>query len=108
VAKLIKDHPATVQDQETSEIGRILTDAIDLCDQRNLLAHGRWWRFDANTATIKIRGERKGEPEFADYTESEILRIAMGLKMLTSDLYKVRREIEHRRGDYDVHESDLA
>jgi hypothetical protein len=60
MAKLIEDHSGSVQDQEASEIRRVLTDAIDLCKRRNLLAHGRWWRFDPKTSTIKIRGGTEG------------------------------------------------
>jgi hypothetical protein len=107
MAKLIKAHPATVQDREAIEIERILTDAIELCDQRNLFAHGRWWRFDTKTETVRIRGERKGEPKFAGYAAHEISGIAMQFKMLASDLYKLRRDIEQRRGDHDVRENDL-
>ena len=102
MAKLIKERPGLVEGREASEIGRILTAAIGPCDQRNLLAHGRWWRFDPKTSTITIRGERKGEPERADYTEFEILEIAGELRALATDLGKVRSDIENRRGDHDV------
>jgi hypothetical protein len=37
--------------------------------------HGQWWRFDPKTSTIKVRGERKRQPEWADYTEADILTI---------------------------------
>jgi hypothetical protein len=106
MAKLIKNHPGLIQEKEASEIVRVLTGAIAPCEQRNLLAHGRWWRFDPKTSTIKIRGERKGEPEWADYTEPKISTIGIELRTLAADLYKVRRDIEQRRGDHDVHESD--
>ena len=85
MARLIEDHPTTVQTQEAGEIEQILTE----------------------TLTIAVRGERNGEPEWAEYTEPEILRIANELKMLSIDLYKVRSAIERRRGDHDVHESDF-
>jgi hypothetical protein len=108
MAKLIKERPGLVEDQEaTTEIIRILRAAIGPCDQRNLLAHGRWWRFDTKTSTITIRGERRGEPETADYTERKIFEIDFELSTLAVDLYKVRRDIEHRRGDHAVHESDF-
>ena len=105
IAKLIKERPGLVEDEEAKEIDRILKAAIEPCDGRNLLAHGRWWRFDVNAKTIIIRGERKGEPEYADYTEGRILSIDGQLNALAADLYKVRREIERRRGDHDVPES---
>ena len=102
MATLIENHSGSVQDQEASEVSRVLTDAVDPCRQRNLLTHGRWWRFDPKTLTIKIRGERKGEPESANFAEAEILGIASKLRALATDLYMVRREIEHRRGDHDI------
>ena len=102
MARLIENHPGQVEDREASEIERILTDAIKPCDERNLLAHGRWYRFDPKTLTISIRGEQKGEPEWSDYTESAILQIDGELRALATDLYKVRSDIEHRRGDHDV------
>jgi hypothetical protein len=108
MAKLIKERPGLVENQEASEIGRILKAAIGPCDQRNLLAHGRWWRFDPKTSTITIRGERKGEPEWAEYTGPKISDIHFELNELVEDLYKVRREIERRRGDHDIPESDLS
>jgi hypothetical protein len=63
MAKLIKDRPGLVEDQEATQIVQLLKDAIGPSDRRNLLAHGRWWRFDPKTSTIKIRGERRGETE---------------------------------------------
>src|SRR5262249_44513217 len=101
MAKLIEERPGLVEDQEATEIIQILKAAIGPCDRRNLLAHGRWWRFDTKTSTITIRGERKGEPKMADYTETNIFEIDLQLSALAADLYKVRREIEHRRGDHD-------
>jgi hypothetical protein len=102
MAKLIKDRPGLVTDQEKNEIVEILKAAIGPCDKRNLLAHGRWWRFDPKTSTIKMWGERKGKRQTVDHTETEILGIADELKGLALELYKVRREIERRRGDHDI------
>jgi hypothetical protein len=102
MANLIKARPRLVEDQEATEIIRVLKAAIGPCDRRNLLAHGRWWRFDSKTSTITIRGERKGEPKFADYTEAEIFEIDLELSALATNLYKVRREIERRRGDHGI------
>ena len=112
MAKLIKgrlkDHPGLVENHEASRIKQILKDAIDPCDRRNLLAHGRWWRFQVKTLTLQIRGERKGEPKWADYTVQDILWVAEKLETLAIDLERIRRAIEHRRGDHDVPENDIA
>jgi len=102
MAKLIKDRPGLVTNQETKQIVEILKTAIGPCDKRNLFAHGRWWRFYPKTSTIRIRGERKGKPKAVDCTETEILGIADELRGLVLDLYKVRAEIERRRGDHDI------
>jgi hypothetical protein len=105
MAKLIKDRPGLVTDQEASQIVQILKDAIGPCDQRNLLAHGRWWRFDPKTSTITVRGERKGGPEFADYTEAKISEIDLQLSALVAELHKLRSTIEQRCGDHDESEA---
>ena len=97
-----------VKDQEATQIDQILRAAIGPCDQRNLLAHGRWWRFDRKTSMIQIRGERKGGPEWGDYTEAKIFEIDFKLSVYAAELYKLRRSIERRRGDHDVNESELA
>jgi hypothetical protein len=107
MAKLIEDRPGLVKDQEAKRIDQILRAAIDPCDRRNLLAHGRWWRFDPKTSTIEIRGERKGEPEWAHYTEEKILEIDFELTGLALDLNTLKRAIENRRGDHDVEVGDL-
>jgi hypothetical protein len=103
MAKLIKNRPGLIEDQDAKRIVQILKVAIDPCDQRNHLAHGRWWRFDPNTSTIRIRGERrKAEPEWDDYTEEIIHELGSELRKLALDLNDFKRAIEHRRGDHDV------
>jgi hypothetical protein len=102
MVNLIKDRPGLVKDQEAKRIVQILKDAIRPCDRRNLLAHGRWWRFDPKTSTIRIRGERKGEPEWDDYTEEKIREIDFELTELAAGLNEIKRAIERRRGDHDV------
>jgi 7-cyano-7-deazaguanine synthase in queuosine biosynthesis len=86
---------------ETEAIANLLNDAIAPSDGRNLLAHGTWWSFDPQTATINVRGgiQREDEDQFADYSEECILAIADTFETLEVELFKLRREIEHRRGD---------
>jgi hypothetical protein len=105
MAKLINDRPGLVENRERSQIVQILRAAIKPCDQRNLLAHGRWWRFDPKTSTIEVRGDRRQER--GHYTESKIAELAETFKTLDANLYTLRSAIENRRGDHDVHESDL-
>jgi hypothetical protein len=108
MARLIKDRPGLVRDEEEKQIVQILKAAIAPCDRRNDLAHGRWYRFYPNTSTIKVRGERrKGKPEWADYTEREISEIGIELRTLALDLNEIKRAIENRRGDHDAPVSDF-
>ena len=95
---------------ETEAIVKLLDDAIAPSDARNILAHGTWWGFDAQTATISVRGgiQREGEDQYTDYTEGRIQAIADQFQTLEIELYKLRRNIEHRRGDHDVDENDVT
>ena len=88
---------------ETQDIVKLLKDAISPSDVRNRLAHGTWWSFDSRTATIRVRGgiQRKGETQFANYTERCIQAIAEKFETLEAELYKLRSKIEDRRGDHD-------
>ena len=78
--------------------------ALDGC---NHLAHGRWWRRNRKTVTIKVRSERKEEPKWDEYTEAKIRDIGSELRKFARDLSDIKRAIEHRRGDHDVPESDF-
>ena len=80
----------------------MLDDAIAPSEDRNFLAHGIWWAFDPQTASIHVvRGgiQRAFEDQFADYNEERILTIAGRFATLEADLYKLRSDIEKRRGD---------
>jgi hypothetical protein len=88
---------------ETKAIKRLLQDAFDPTNQRNHLAHGIWWAFNPQTASIRVRGgiKREGEDQFDEYSEEDILAIAVRFETLEADLYKLRSDIEKRRGDHD-------
>jgi len=77
---------------ETKAIIKLLEDAIAPGDVRNRLAHGTWWSFDPRTVTIRVRGgiQRKGERQFAYYTEMCIRAIAEKFETLEAELYKLR------------------
>ena len=88
---------------ETETIEQLLQDAFRP-DQRNHLAHGIWWAFDPRTASIHVRGgiQREDEDQFGEYSEQTILAIADRFETLEADLYKLRSDIEKRRGgDHD-------
>lgn len=84
---------------ETDEITRLLDDAVDPCEQRHLLAHGSWWRFDRKRDVIIVRsGTRWANPEeppdHREYSAGQIAQVAEKLKNLEAELYKLRRSIE--------------
>jgi hypothetical protein len=83
---------------ETDAIAEILTVAFPLCNARNWLAHGIWWRFDENAARITVHGDKvaSDEDEDRDFTVEEIDRITFDLKNLEAELYKLQHAIEER------------
>src|SRR5262249_7783435 len=53
------------------------------------------------TASIHVRGgiQRGDEDQFGEYSEDAIFAIASRFEILEADLYKLRSDIEKRRGD---------
>jgi hypothetical protein len=97
MAKLIVKHRGAIP--QTEPIRTILTEAIPACDDRNLLAHGDWWRFDPNTATILVRGgtQWNGVVPHKEWTEADIVDLTETLKDLESELFILRRAIQKGR-----------
>jgi hypothetical protein len=108
MAKLIGEKLGQIP--ETKTIKKLLKDARVPSDKRNELVHGTWWRFDRRTATITVRcgSQRKNKDQFAEYSEERIVEIADAFKTLSAELYKLRRDIENRRGDHAGDELDLT
>lgn len=84
---------------ETASIKKLLEDAIEPSDQRNLLAHGTWWCFNRRTSAICVRGTTRCEspdepPEHRDFTVADITALADRFEDLAADLYTLRRDIE--------------
>jgi hypothetical protein len=99
MVKLIKQKLDQIP--ETEAIEQLLEDAFDPSNQRNHLAHGIWWAFDPQTASIHVRGgiQREDGDQFREYSEETILAIADRFETVEADLYKLRSDIEKRRGD---------
>jgi len=98
--KLISEHTGTIPEAES--IKSILTEAITPCDERNLLAHGQWWRFDPTSSTVDVRGGTQWQDDRVDHrkwTVADISGFAEKFKDLDAELYKLRREIEKRRSE---------
>jgi hypothetical protein len=84
---------------ETESIKKLLDDAIEPTDQRNLLVHGTWWCFNRRASAISVRGTTRWEsasepPEHRDYTVADINALADRFEDLAADLYTLRREVE--------------
>jgi hypothetical protein len=92
---------------QTEQIAKLLTDAIDPCEQRNLLAHGTWWCFNRQASTIVVRSGTRWEhpdipPEHRDYTAPNILALAEKLATIEVELDKLRRSLEPPRSDAEI------
>ena len=99
MAKLIAKHlPEGLEEAE--QITRVLTEAIDFCERRNLLAHGEWWYFHQPTSMVTVRNgtqwKDEGPPEHADFTAADIDALTERLKDLAAELYHLGRSIEDR------------
>ena len=96
--KLIEAHRGKDLPQ-TDAIAKLLTDAIDPCEQRNMLAHGTWWGFHRPTATIIVRSGTRWEhpdipPEQRQYTASDIRAVSDRFEDIAAGLYKLRGSIK--------------
>jgi hypothetical protein len=90
MAKLIVKHRGLIR--EAQPINNVLTNAVRPCLDRNLLAHGEWWRFDRQRLTIDVRGKRHSSP----WTKTNINSLTENFQDLEAELYKLRRAIEQR------------
>jgi hypothetical protein len=96
MVKLIKKHRGDIP--QTEAIAKLLCEAIDPCEQRNLLTHGVWWHFDPRTSSITVRRGRRADcetpPEHRDYTAADIKALADQFENIRCELFKLRRQIE--------------
>jgi hypothetical protein len=82
---------------ETDAIVACLKHSISFCHDRNLLAHGSWWRFDpAGTITVRSGVARSGQDQHRRLTVADIGRAATSLDELEVELSKLQSAIEDR------------
>jgi hypothetical protein len=81
---------------ETDAIVHHLREAFPLCNDRNLLAHGVWWRIDSEAGIVNVRAAkvRPNEEPHRDFTVDAIQRIATTFDDLEVELYKLQVGIE--------------
>jgi hypothetical protein len=100
VRKLCNQHQSEHPDglPETDAIVLQLREAFPLCKDRNLLAHGIWWRLDPEAGIVNVRAAklRPKEDPHRDFTVDEIQRIATTFDDLEAELYKLQAAIEAR------------
>ena len=91
---------------ETEQIKNLLNEAVDLCRQRNFLAHGTWWCLNRRTLTVEVRGGLRWEPERPPenrkYTVSDIEKLADRFKDVEAELYKIRRWLEPKMSEAEM------
>jgi hypothetical protein len=92
---------------QIEQIRNILDEAVDLCRERNFLAHGTWWCFNRRTLTVEVRGGVRWErpelpPENREYTVSEIEKLADKFKNIEAELYKIRRSFEPQMTEAEI------
>jgi hypothetical protein len=94
MVKLIREKLGDIE--EIQPIRTVLTRAIKPTRDRNLLAHGMWWRFHLETSTLTVRHgtARPGEPVQVDWTADGIKRVAETFLDLEAELFNLRRDIE--------------
>ena len=99
MVKLIAKHFGAIPEAEP--IRKILTEAIPVCDARNLLAHGEWWLFDRAQSTIHVRGGTQwkddGAVDHRTWTIAEIVAVTEKFKDLDVQLYNLRLIISQQR-----------
>jgi hypothetical protein len=105
MVELIEKHLGDIPQIEP--IAKFLCEAIDPCEQRNLLAHGTWWCFNRRTSSIMVRsGTRRGDPkippEQRDYSAADIEALADQFQTIGSELFKLRRQIEPRPTESEI------
>jgi hypothetical protein len=98
IVKLIETHRGD-ELPHTNQIAKLLIEAVDPCEQRNLLAHGTWWCFNRRTSAVVVRGAVRwdypeSQPKQREYTADDIYALAEKLKTIETELYKLRRAIE--------------
>jgi len=95
--KLINEHhPDGLP--EADAIVACLKRSISFCRSRNLLAHGRWWRFDieANAITVRPGVARSNQGQHPTLTVADIRHVGTSLKDLEVELWKRQTAIEAR------------
>jgi hypothetical protein len=88
------EHPGGLPEADV----RCFDEAFPLCNDRNWLAHGVWWRFDSNVGLIDVHAVRirRDEPLSREFTAEQIQRVADSFTDVEVELWKLQRAIEAR------------
>jgi hypothetical protein len=98
-AKNHNKHPGGLP--EADAIAKLLDEAFRLCNERNWLAHGIWWRIDTVAGIIDVHAvrPRKEGPLSREFTVNHIQQIAESFKDVEAELWKLQRAIQARLSD---------
>jgi hypothetical protein len=94
-----KKHPSGLP--EADAIARLLDEAFHLCNERNWLALGVWWRIDTVAGIIDVHAARirEEEPLGREFTVDQIQQIAESFKDVEAELWRLQRAIQDRLSD---------
>lgn len=81
---------------EAGAIVRCLDEAFHLCNDRNWLAHGVWWRLDGNVIDVHAVRSRSDEPVNREFTAEQIQQVANSFLDIQAELWKLQRAINER------------
>ena len=87
-------HPGGLPEADT--IVRCFDEAFPLCKDRNYLAHGVWWRFDANRIDVHAVRIRTDEPPSRGFTIEQMQRVAESFADVENELWGLQQAIEAR------------
>jgi hypothetical protein len=100
IKKLINEHQRKRVGglPERAEIVTCLRRAIAPSDDRNMLAHGHWWAFNAGAGSITVRAttDWPNSEKHRDFTVLGIREAIEKFEQLETELFFLQRRIEQR------------
>jgi hypothetical protein len=98
-ARYQRKHPEGLP--EARAIVQRFKQAIRLCDQRNWLTHGVWWKIDPDAGLIHVHAvlARRKHPKTCRLPLAKIRQLADSFKNIEAELWQLQNTIERRWND---------
>jgi hypothetical protein len=98
-ARYQRKHPEGLP--EARAIVQRFKQAIPLCDQRNWLTHGVWWKIDPDAGLICVHAvlARRKQPKSCQFDLTKIEQLADSFKNIEAELWQLQNKIERRWND---------